>query len=53
MVSAEHEAPGSEPPPFDVEGPESEWKERLPRAERIARDADHASTANPRPAYGQ
>ncbi len=37
MVSAEHGAPGSEPPPFDVEGPESEWKERLPRAERIAR----------------
>ena len=25
----------------------------VPRAERIARDADHASTANPRPAYGQ
>ena len=29
--------PDSTPPPFEREGPETEWKERLPRAERIAR----------------
>ena len=34
-------------------GGEVRLHDSVPRAERIARDADHASTANPRPAYGQ
>lgn len=37
MASDEHGSPGGAPPPFEAEGPESEWKERLPRPERIAR----------------
>ncbi len=27
----------AKPPPYDPEGPESEWKEMLPRAQRVAR----------------
>ena len=34
-------------------GGEVRLHDSVPRAERIARDADHDSTANPRPAYGQ
>lgn len=37
MASREHQSQERDAPPFDVEGPESEWKERLPRPERIAR----------------
>lgn len=29
--------PSEPPPPFDLEGPECEWKELLPRSERVAR----------------
>ncbi len=29
--------PTDPPPPFELEGPECEWKERLPRSERLAR----------------
>lgn len=37
MASGEERARSKGGPPFDPEGPESEWKERLPRPERIAR----------------
>jgi hypothetical protein len=31
------ETPTEPPPPFELEGPECEWKEMLPRSERVAR----------------
>lgn len=37
MAAGDDSARAAGRPPFDPEGPESEWKERLPRAERIAR----------------
>ena len=37
MASGADQSQGGERPPYEAEGPESEWKERLPRAERVAR----------------
>lgn len=37
MAADDQGSPPEAPRPFAVEGPDSEWKERLPRPERIAR----------------